>query len=422
MTDRSATKAVHSEQRPSAAGTLHAVFLPLSVLGIGGLVGGALLLTGPKIEQKSQGRPPRIVKTARVERSDERISVTAFGSVIPARQVVVKPEVGGRVVRQHAALQPGGLIEAGAELVAIDPSDYELALVARKAELEEAQYELEVERGRQVVALREWKLLEGDVPREDANRSLVLREPHLRRAKALVSKAENDIARAELDLTRTSVTARFNALVLDESVEIGQLLERGTSVATLAGADEFWVRVSVPVDKLRWIELPGDGRQGARARVVLDSGEGGEITREGRVLRLLGDLEPSGRMARMLVLIEDPLGRRERSGEIPLLLGSYVRVEIDAGVLNEVVEIPRAALREGKRIWLVDEDNTLQIREVDVLWPRKDSVLLPKESVRPGERLVVSGLRVALPGMRVNPQPQSDAGRSEKISRNSVAR
>jgi multidrug efflux pump subunit AcrA (membrane-fusion protein) len=285
------------------------------------------------------------------------------------------------VARQHAALEPGGVIEAGAELVAIDRSDYELALAAKQAELEEARFALEVERGRQVVALREWKLLEGDVPKEDANRSLVLRKPHLRRAEALVEKAENDIALAELDLTRTSVTAPFNAVVIEESVEVGQLLERGTSVTTLAGADEFWVRVSVPVDRLRWIQLPRGEYEGAKAKVVLDAGEGREFTREGRVLRLLGDLEPNGRMARMLVSIADPLGRHDRSGEIPLLLGSYVQVEIDAGVLEGVVVIRRAALREGNRIWVVDGSNRLQIRDVEVLWFRKDSVLLAKESI-----------------------------------------
>lgn len=154
---------------------------------------------------------------------------------------------------------------------------------------------------------------------------------------------------------------------------------------------------------------------------MLDAGEGREFTREGRVLRLLGDLEPNGRMARMLVSIADPLGRHDRSGEIPLLLGSYVQVEIDAGVLEGVVVIRRAALREGNRIWVVDGSNRLQIRDVEVLWFRKDSVLLAKESIGAGERLVVSGLRVALPGMRVSAQPELESDRSGRISRNPVA-
>ena len=420
MSDSSSPASTPPEQDTSVRTNAKATLLPLAVLVVGGVACVVLLFSGPESEQENDVRPPRIVKTVLVKPADVRVTVNAFGSVIPARQVVVQPEVRGRVVRQHTALEPGGVIEQGAELVAIDRSDYELALTAKQAALEEARFTLEVERGRQVVALREWKLLEGDVPKEDANRSLVLRKPHLRRAEALVEKAENDIALAELDLARTSVAAPFNAVVIEESVEVGQLLERGTSVATLAGADEFWVRVSLPVDKLRWIQVPRGEYEGAKARVVLDAGGGREFTREGRVLRLLGDLEPSGRMARMLGSIVDPLGRDDRSGELPLLLGSYVQVEIDAGVLRGVVAIRRAALREGNRIWVVDESDRLQIRDVDVLWFRKDSVLLRKESIGPGERLIVSGLRVALPGMKVSPQEESASDRSSRISRESV--
>jgi RND family efflux transporter MFP subunit len=422
MNDLPSTETTPPERRPSSPTRSSEILLLLAVLVVGGLVCGVLFWTQPKIEQETEIRPPRIVKTAVVEPTDERITVTAFGTVIPSRQLVVQPEVRGRVIKQHVELEPGGMIEAGAEIVAIDPSDYNLALVAQQAALEEAQFALDVERGRQVVALREWEILEGDVPGADANRSLVLRQPHLRRAEALVKKAKNDIAQAELNLARTSVIATFNAVVIEESVEIGQLLERGTSVATFAGADEFWVRVSVPIDMLRWIELPGKERQGAMASIMLDSNDSRDTAREGRVLRLLGDLEPSGRMARMLVSIANPLGRQDQNGKPPLLLGSYVEVEIDAGVLEDVVVIGRGALREGNRIWVVDENDELKIRDARVLWSRKDSVLLPKESIRPGERLVISGLRIALPGMKVNPQPNAPADRSDKISRKTVTR
>lgn len=381
-----------------------AIVPTILVILVGAIVGTVLLLTAPEIEEEEELRPPKIVQVIPVEPGDERIAVRVFGTVIPARQVVVMPEVRGRVVRQHRALVPGGRIPEGEELVAIDRSDYELDLVARQAALEEAQFALEVERGRQVVASREWSLLEKEVPDGDANRSLVLREPHLRRAEALVASARNDIARVELDLERTSVPAPFNALVLEESVEVGQLLERGTAIATLAGTDEFWVRVAVPVDRLRWIALPQGEEAGAGALVRLEGGDGSELTREGRVLRLLGDLEPSGRMARLLVSVRDPLGLRE-TGETPLLLGSYVEVEIEAGVLENVIEIRRAALREGERIWVVDGNDRLGVREVEVLWARRDSVLIPADSIRSGERLVVSGLRLALPGMPVDPRP-----------------
>src|SRR5690606_15586491 len=169
----------------------------------------------------------------------------------------------------------------------------------------------------------------------------------LKRAEALIRRAESQIAIAQLNLERTSIVAPFNAMVLDESVETGQLVEPGTVVATLVGTDEFWVQASVPTDQLHHIRLPRDGEPGAQASVFLELGEGRQVEHRGRVLRLLSDLEPSGRMARVLISIPDPLGLETTERSTPLLLGSYVRVEIDAGSLDGVLAIDRAALRKG---------------------------------------------------------------------------
>ena len=139
------------------------------------------------------------------------------------------------------------------------------------------------------------------------------------------------------------------------------------------------------------------------------------MVREGRVVRLLSDLEPSGRMARVLISVQDPLSL-DSGHELPLLLGSFVRVEIDAGELEDVLVINRAALRDGESVWVVDADDRLQIRDVAVVWTRKDSVLV-SNVIRPGERLIVSGLPLAVPAMKVNPQPVSPSSRSPRLSR-----
>jgi len=316
--------------------------------------------------------------------------------------------VGGQVVRIHQALVPGGFIQQGEELIGIDPSDYRLDLEEQESALEEASFEKAVEEGRQVVARREWGLLQTNLASGEVNQSLVLREPHLRRTEARLRAASNEIARAELALERTSVTAPFNAMVLEESVELGQLVEAGADIAILVGTDEFWVQAALPVADLSRIRLPGHDPAGAAARVILDSGDAQSISWTGRVVRLLSDLEPTGRMARVLIQVEDPLGLGSDARKLPLLLGSYARVEIDAGLLEDILVIPRIALREGDRVWVVDENNELQIRDANILWTRQDSILI-SNVLHPGERLILSGLRTALPGMRVDPQPATPA-------------
>lgn len=373
------------------------------VLAAGLFAGLLLIWTAPETEPEDKVRAAKVVQTIALAPGTQRIAVTAYGTVMPARQVVMQPEVGGRVVRQHSSLVAGGFVRSGEELVGIDPASYELALAERQAALEEALFELELEKGRQVVASREWRLLEQDLIEGEVNRALVLREPHLRRTEAIIRRATNEIAKAKLDLERTSVVAPFNAMVLSESVEIGQLIQPGDPICTLVGTDEFWLQATLPFSQLSRIQLPEPDKSGPNARVFLDVGNGrSSAVWEATVLRLLTDLEPDGRMARIVVGVQDPLGLAAPNKKLPLLLGSYARIEIDAGELHDVLEIPRSALHEGNRIWLVDSNNEVQIREVEILWSRKESVLTAN-SLQPGEQLIMAGLKTALPGMKVAP-------------------
>lgn len=384
---------------------------PFALLIVGTGITVALLVTAPQIEPEEKPRVAKIVQVIAVESHTAKISVTAHGTVIPAKRIDIQPEVGGRIVTHHAALVPGGRIATTQQIVAIDPADYDLALAERKAELKEAEFELAVERGRQVVAQSEWKLLEKDLDGGEVNRSLVLREPHLARAQAAVDKANNAIAKAELDLSRTTSTAPFNAVVISESVEVGQLIEPGKTIATLAGTDVFWVQISLPIEDLRWIRLPNPGKNapGAPASITLDTSDSStSFSWKGKVERLLGDLESLGRMARVLVAVDDPLTGSGDANGLPLLLGSYVRVDIEAGELADVIAIPRTALRDGNRLWSVDSTNKLQIHDTELRWANGE-ILLVTNTLPAGEKLIVSGLRAALPGMDVDPQPAPDS-------------
>ncbi len=370
-------------------------------------------MTAPKTVPAEKVKAVKIVQTIDSMAGDESVYVSVQGIVIPMREVTIKPEVSGRVVAHHEALVTGGHLKADDELVRIDPADYELALQEHQAALEEAEFAVDVEQGRQVIAQREFGLLEKDLKTDDVNQTLVLRKPHLERAEALLAKAQNAIAKAELDLSRTSIHAPFNALVIEEAVEIGQLVSNGDTICKLAGTDAFWVRVTVPFEDLKWIDLPRDGRPGSKAAVIHEHGDETIIRWSGVVDRLLGDLIPDTRMARLLIRVEDPLGLQipeSEEGRPPLLLGNFVRVEIAVGTLEDVISIPRDALHDGK-LWLVDSANALQIRPTEVLWTREDSFLV-KNVVREDEKIIVSELRAALPGMKVSPQPRSQPNKT----------
>jgi len=370
-------------------------WVPFVLVAGAGFVGWWLYQTGPVAQPIEESRPPKSVRTVTVVPSDYPVRILAYGNVIPARRVRIEPQVSGVVVRLHEGLRPGGMVGEEEELFAIDPRLAELDLEAARTEVARAEVSL-------AEAQRKWE--EGQ---RLANEQVIpvtelaSLESTVRIQTAELERLRVRAARQEELLARHVVRAPFNAVVIEESVEIGQNLDAGTATMTLVGTDEFWVMVVVPIDQLRWIEPPSGDRPGAIASIILDSGNGASERFPGEVIQVLSDLETEGRMARALIRVRDPLSRTAaEAGQPPLLLGSYVRVEIAAGVLENVLAIDRPALRGGDQIWVVDGRNRLQIRSVTVRW-REGETLYIDPVVESGEKLIVSDLRVALPEMEV---------------------
>ncbi len=372
-----------------------------AVLLIGVFVASRLVASRPMPEVAPKKNQATLVRVMEARPESQSIRVEVMGSVIPARRLEIIPEVGGKIVEISPNLVPGGFLKAGELVVRIDPRDYEAAVVQAMGAVEEARLKLELEQGRQVVAKREWEALYQTTQSSEASSRLALREPHLKSCRAGVESAKSALEQARYNLERATITAPFDSIVENESVETGRLVTPLNVIATLVGTETYWVRVSVPVSQLPWISLPDTkGLGGARALITHRAGPDASIERDGRVIRLLSDLEPDGRMARLLVAVDNPLRLDSDEGEaaLPLLLGAYVCVEIDGRELENVYVIPRTAIREGDRLWIMNEDDCLSVREVEIVWRRKDEVLIADE-IEPGERIVTSRIPTPIPGM-----------------------
>jgi len=345
----------------------------------------------------------QVVNVVAAEEASGTSEVKTVGRVKAARELTVMPEVSGRLVELHANLQPGGVIAAGDTIVKIDDRAYRLMTSQQEANAAAARVDLQVEGGRRSVAEREWALLEGEVQATADGKDLALRKPYQRLAQVKVAGARAALERARLDVERTTVTAPFNALVREESVELGMLVGPQSMMARLVGTDAFWVEVSVPFDDLARIDVPRPGQTETEGSTVVvspvrNTGNDAAVTYEGRVIRLLGDLDSVGAQARMIVEVPDPLGLI--SGREPLLLNSFVDVAIRGATLPDSVRLPRIAVREGDIVWVLNTKGELEIRPVVVIAREVDSVLVAS-GVRPNERVITSRLSAPVPGMKL---------------------
>jgi len=369
-------------------------FLIVIAIGVTLLIASILFLTKPEPERTEPVPKSTLVNIYSATMSDEPVILTAYGVVQANREVTLRSEVSGRVIEQSENLVVGGLTKKDEILLRLDPRDYLIIIEQEKANLEKAEFEIQVEKGRQVVAKREWEQLAPSIKITELSEELALRKPHLREKKAALEAAKSKLEKAKLDYQRTVIRSPLNAIVIEESVETGDYITPQNEITQLVATDEFRVQVSVPVNKLEWIQIPG-----GKVTVIQDLGKGQSKKREGTILRLLGNLDPSGRMARILVTIEDPLGLKNlQYRQNPLLIGSYIRVEFEGPVLENIFVIPREAVREDNQVWIQTEDNTLDIRNINIVLRHKDVVYINK-GLKEGEKIVISSLPLALPGM-----------------------
>lgn len=384
--------------------TLLKILLVIAIVGIGALTATVLVKTRPEARRRPVSIGTPLVETMRAYPERRETTIVAMGTVVPAREVTLQPQVTGRVVEVSPAFMPGGRFREGETILKIDDRDYEIALEQARAKVSQASVDLKTERGRGAVARKEWDLLGAEIRTTPEGRTLALREPQLENARAALASARSALKKAELDLERTVIRAPFNAFVREKNVDVGQFVSASAPLATLAGTDRFWVRASVPPEKLPELRPAdsGDPASASRVRIVQeDRGPSPRpVVRHGRVVRLLGDMEPRGRMARLLVSVDDPLGIESGDADTaPLLVDAFVRVEIEGPEIADAFPLPSRALRDDRRVWTVDDGNRLAFREVEPVWESADEVLV--RGLDPGDRVILSGIGAPVAGMEL---------------------
>ncbi|TKB12103.1 efflux RND transporter periplasmic adaptor subunit [Desulforhopalus sp. IMCC35007] len=384
--------------KASTGRTLLQILLAIIVIVGAAALASYYIKTPPKAKPRERMPIAPLVTARSISPQDIIYEFDAMGTVGSAREVQLSPQVSGEVIRMSPDMVPGGYFKKGDHLVSIDPTDYEITILQLKSDLEKAYSDLVLEMGNQRIAVKEFEILGQKV--SDTEKKLMLREPQLGIAKANVENAKAKLKKAEIDLARTEVTAPFNGVILSRSVNIGSRVSSGSPLAQIAGTDQFWIKVSVPVSQLQWLNIPGTTSDtGSSALIFLENKNKSTAQRAGRVIRLAADLETEGRMAVLYVAVNDPLALTPENSQQPkLLLGSFVQVIFQGRKLNDVYVIDRNHLHENDTLWLFSTENTLEIRPVDVLARTRDKVYI-SSNLEPGSLLITSQLSNAANGM-----------------------
>ena len=407
--------------------------------------------TAPARVPESRMAPRVIVENVSV--GEAPTLIRGFGSVRATRQLQLVPQVGGRVIEVSPNLVVGGVLEGGALVLRIDPTDYELASQSAKADLTRAEAALRrIESRRRLalaeVARRETELAtaeaEAEVSRREFERlnpgrpvpALVAREPQLAEAKAArsaamaaaedvaveeteleaqLAQAQTALRLAEVNLQRTELRVPEGGSwrVDSESVDAGQTVLPGQSLAQVWDTSTLEVPVPLEDRQLQWIALSSESAaaasrggstgagasEGSRARIVADA-SGQRRVWHGHVSRTEGTIDPRTRMVRVIVAADEA---RSEDGGASLVPGAFVEVEIEGEPLADVAAIPRRALRRDDRggrdvVYIADGDR-LRIVPVEVARRSGDEIYV--RGLPDGAAVILTRLEIASEGMQI---------------------
>lgn len=346
-------KALHvSKKSETAAGFVQILFV---LLVVGGTIGTTFFLkltanTGPALSSAPEQIVVDVLKPAVSAHTAAR-SLT--GQVESRANVVISPEVTGRVISLHPSLIPGGTIKAGEVLFSIEPTDYEIALKRSRSEVAAATADLTQAKADASNFIKDWQRVYPDRPAP----ALVAKEPQIKAIGARLAAAEASVKQAETNLARTQVTADSTIRIIDSRIEVGQLLSPAGQYGSYFVADGLRVRASAQATLFHDLGLvvgkpveiianaPSDGNSSNNRGVARHAST---IISVGAALDERTQLQP--------LIIAAPAA-------LNLTPGTFVTVRVSGGENADVFTLPASAMATRTSVWRVGNE---RLEEVDV--------------------------------------------------------
>ena len=234
---------------------------------------------------------------------------------------------------------------------------------------------------------------------------LGMRKPQMADARANVSAAEADVAKARRDLERTQITVPYDGLVRQKAVDIGQYVTPGTRLGVTFAIDTAEVRLPLTNTDLKYLELPtgiqAKSREKPYPSVTLSAQRAGDTDQwQAQIIRTEGVVDETSRVVYAVAQIVDPYGVLGQSHQKELKVGTFVNASIQGLPADNVVVLPRYVLQADHTILVINDANELAILPVEVLRTEPKKVYI-SSGVKPGARVVTTTLDAPVPGTRL---------------------
>jgi membrane fusion protein, multidrug efflux system len=377
------------------------IALPIVVLIVGVGAMYTITVSAAKDENKEAVDTRPTVKVESIQSADYPVLITSFGEVTPLESTLISSQVAGEVTGWNENFVAGGLVLRGEILFSIEKDTYEAALLQAEANLSSAQALLIEEQARANVAKQEAK----NLPNNKVS-DLYLRIPQVLSAEAAVKSAQARLKIAQRDLANCEIKAPYDALVINRNVGVGQYVNQGAQVAVLNNVEK--AEIIFPIAGFDNAFLPTNV---AGTPVTISTQGFDAISREGLIARDLGVIDQATRMSQLVVRIYDPYGIK--NGLVALKYGSYVEVQFIGRTLQQVYRLPQE-LVTNRTVWIVDQDNKLEPRKVDII-REEGAYFLIGDGLNNNDKIVITLPEYPQKGMEVKMAQPSSGSSSDDV-------
>jgi len=360
------------------------------MLSIAGLLVGAVLVAAALSTLKPE--PPKkeietldlLVDVLQLEVSSENFEISSKGTVRPRTRTVLSAEVSGSIVSISPKFVAGGLFQSGEVLMRIDPTNYTVA----------------VDRAEALVTQRQIEFDGATKLRSQGYRA----EAELASAAAALAAAHAELVNAQRNLERTYIRLPYEGMVLSKDADLGQIVSPGTQIGVTFATNYAEIRLPLTDQDLAFIDIPDTGeitRTGGAdgPQVTLSAIQKGRHTEwDAQIVRSEGVVDERSRVTYSVARVVDPY--QLHGDGVPLPIGTFVAARISASNIVDTIRVPRSALRGSDQLLIVDDENKIEIRTVEILRSDAQFAYL-SGGAEAGERIAITAIEAPTNGMSV---------------------
>ena len=347
--------------------------------------------SGEEKKKEAEKQAPTPIKVVKVGTRTMPYWGEFIGQINAVETVDVRARVAGFLLEKK--FKEGARVKKGDLLFVIDPKPF-------REDLKQAQSGLEYNQALAAKAQKDFerfkKLYEENVVSRDEFESY---QTQLATYKAQVRDNAAKVENARIQLGYTDIYSPIDGVIGQVEVDLGNLVGQGenTLLATVSSVDPVYVNFSVTEsDYIRAVRQRDEDKV-AEKLVKMILADGSEYDESGTFDMVDRAVDPRTGTLGIRVKFPNPDGL--------LRPGQYAKVRVLVDEIKDATVVPARAIMDMqgmKSIYVVNADGKVTNTPVELGFDR-DSLVVVKKGVKPGDMIIADGINRVRNGMEVKP-------------------